>query len=111
VQSGDHPMTVCFVSRSGSLDVDSEIPGLVNVLEKVTPPKFSIRVFGSVHLGEPSQGEEKLPPRRINDLDSGEVVGNHGFWGAILPFHDVRYLIDFIYVCCERVRLDRPVYL
>jgi hypothetical protein len=37
--------------------------------------------------------------------------GSNPCRGAILPFHDVRYLIDFIYVCCERVRLDRPVYL
>jgi hypothetical protein len=33
-------------------------------------------------LGSRAKAEEKLPPRRINDLDSGEVVGNHGFWGA-----------------------------
>jgi hypothetical protein len=60
----------------------SETSRLVNILEKPSPQEFSISSRICVPL-EPVHGARNIHTHTINDLHSGEVVGNHGFWGAI----------------------------
>jgi hypothetical protein len=60
---------------------NSEIPALVNIQEKVGLPEFFIGVFGSVLVSAANSKARKLFAKN-QQLTGGEVVGNHGFWGA-----------------------------
>src|ERR1035441_10103244 len=50
--------------------------------EKSVPSGFSKTPVGTGSRSGNQSATQDHRPHGINDLPSGEVVGNHGFWGA-----------------------------
>lgn len=84
----------CWICRSVSVGVIQARSGMPRgwiVGDKLFGDAMA-SVLSALNLAAPSIGDGFNIPIRYNNLVHGEVVGNHGFWGAILKVWVLRYL-------------------